>query len=144
MVTINDITREISIMLPKLMRYANTSHFSKIDVTPAQIIMLASIRDHDHCKIKTLARERNISPPTATGLMDRLVKGGYIKRERDTEDRRAVIVSLTKKGDNVVTSHIKGIENVWKEILTCLTVDERKQYLNILKKIVNTLSERKG
>ncbi len=144
MAVINQITQEISVILPKLMRYASTNQFSKVNVTPAQIIMLASIHDHGRCKIKTLAKERRISPPTATGLIDRLVKGKYVKRDSDPEDRRVVMVSLTEKGENTVRNYLKAIKNVWKNILTCLTVEEQRQYLNILKKIVGTLSEAKG
>ncbi len=140
MTTINEITHEISIMVPKLMKGARSSFLSKSNITSAQMIMLVSINDHGRCKIKTLAKERGISPPTATGLIDRLVKARYVKRDSDPEDRRVVMVSLTKKGEKAVQDFLSTVRNRWKKILVHLTPKEQKQYLNIVKKIVSILS----
>ena len=140
MATIDELTHEISIMVPKLMKGAKTSFLSKINITSAQMIMLVSIHDHGQCKLKTLAKGRGISPPTATGLIDRLVRAGYVKRGSDPQDRRVVIVSLTKKGENVVKGFLSTVRNRWKNILIHLTKKEQEQYLDILRKVVNILS----
>lgn len=144
MATINEITNEISIMLPKLMKGAKSDFLSKTNITSAQMIMLVSIHDYSRCKLKTLAKERGISPPTATGLIDRLVRAGYVKRGSDPEDRRVVLVSLTEKGERAVDNFLKTVRNRWKNILVHLTPREQHQYLNILKKIVNILSGKEG
>ena len=39
-----------------------------------------------------LAREAGLHPATMTGILDRLERGGWIARERDPSDRRAVLV----------------------------------------------------
>jgi DNA-binding MarR family transcriptional regulator len=39
-----------------------------------------------------LARLAGLHPATLTGILDRLEKGGWIARERDNADRRAVLV----------------------------------------------------
>jgi DNA-binding MarR family transcriptional regulator len=39
-----------------------------------------------------LAARTGLSPATVTGVLDRLEKEGWIRRERDTEDRRRVFV----------------------------------------------------
>jgi DNA-binding MarR family transcriptional regulator len=36
--------------------------------------------------------------PTATGLVNRMVERGLVRREHDTRDRRVVLVSLTEAG----------------------------------------------
>ena len=36
--------------------------------------------------------------PTATGLVNRMVERGLVRREHDTRDRRVVLVSLTEEG----------------------------------------------
>ena len=141
MATIDAITKEISIMVPKIARHAHAEAFANIHITPAQILMLMFIKNHGQCKVNTLAKERKISPPTATGLIDRLVKGGYVKRGSDAEDRRAVLVSLTKKGENVVDLHLCTIQDLWKSVLIKLSHEEQEQYLHILRKIAIILSE---
>ena len=144
MATIDELTREISIMVPKLMKGARSSFLAKSNISTAQMIMLVSIHDHGQCKLKTLAKERGISPPTATGLIDRLLKAGYVKRGSDPEDRRVVIVSLTKKGENAVQDFLSTVRKRWKNILIHLTSKEQHQYLNIVKKIVSVLSGKEG
>jgi len=144
MATIDELTREISVMVPKLMKGAKSNFLTKANISTAQMIILISIHDHGQCKIKTLAKERGISPPTATGLIDRLVRAGYVKRGSDSEDRRVVIVSLTKKGENAAQDFLRTVRNRWKNILIHLTSKEQHQYLNIVKKIVAILSGEKG
>jgi DNA-binding MarR family transcriptional regulator len=39
-----------------------------------------------------LARRAGLHPATMTGVLDRLERGGWVVRERDTTDRRAVVV----------------------------------------------------
>ena len=86
----------------------------------------------------------SISPPTATGLLDRLARAGYVKRGSDLEDRRVVMISLTKKGENATQDFLRTVRNRWKNILIHLTSKEQHQYLNIVKKIVAILSGKKG
>jgi len=144
MSTIDELTNEISIMVPKLMKGAHGNFISKSNITSAQMIMLISIHDLGSCKLKTLAKERNISPPTATGLIDRLVRAGYVKRGPHPEDRRCVMVSLTKKGEKSAQGFLRSIKNRWKNILIHLTSKEREQYLHILRKVVSILSGKEG
>ncbi|MFC1624251.1 MarR family winged helix-turn-helix transcriptional regulator [Candidatus Omnitrophota bacterium] len=142
MATIDKVTDEIAIMLPKLMKGTKHSFLSKSNVTTTQMVMLASIHDYGRCRLKTLAKARGISPPTATGLIDRLARAGYVKREPDLEDRRAIVVSLTKKGEKMVKNFLDTVRGRWKNILIHLTSEEQHQYLNILRKIVSILSEK--
>ncbi|MBU4312690.1 MAG: MarR family transcriptional regulator [Candidatus Omnitrophica bacterium] len=144
MATIDELTHEISIMIPKLMKGARSSFLAKANISTAQMIMLVSIHDHGQCKLKTLARERDISPPTATGLIDRLVRAGYVKRGSDPEDRRVVMVSLTQKGEKSVQDFLRTVRNRWKNILVHLTSKEQHQYLSIVKKVVAILSGKEG
>ena len=44
-----------------------------------------------------LARMAGLHPATVTGILDRLERGGWIARERDPADRRAVLVRTVRK-----------------------------------------------
>ncbi len=44
-----------------------------------------------------IASESGLTTAAVTSVLDRLEKLGYVKRERDTEDRRRVNVALTEK-----------------------------------------------
>jgi len=45
-----------------------------------------------------LARRCMITPATLTGVVNTLVKAGYVRRERDEDDRRVVWLVLTEPG----------------------------------------------
>jgi DNA-binding MarR family transcriptional regulator len=49
-------------------------------------------------RVAELANRLWVRPPTVTGIIDTLVKAGYVRRERDPSDRRAVWVVLTEAG----------------------------------------------
>jgi DNA-binding MarR family transcriptional regulator len=52
--------------------------------------------------IGELAQRLLIEHHSAVELVNRLAKGGYVQRERDGEDRRAVLISLTRKGEKIL------------------------------------------
>lgn len=44
-----------------------------------------------------LARRAGLHPATMTGILDRLERGGWIARERDPSDRRAVVIRARRE-----------------------------------------------
>jgi DNA-binding MarR family transcriptional regulator len=50
-----------------------------------------------------LARRAGLHPATMTGVLDRLEKGGWIARDRDSADRRAVVIrALRDRGGEMM------------------------------------------
>lgn len=77
----------------------------------------------------------NKDKSTVTALVDKLVRLGYVTKERDREDTRVVYVALTHKG-----SELKPIfESISKEMLDVFYLNisekEKEDLLNVLKKI---------
>lgn len=48
--------------------------------------------------VRGLAEQLNVSKPAITRALDRLTESNFIEREKDTEDRRSVIVRRTTAG----------------------------------------------
>ena len=55
-------------------------------------------------RIRELADRMQIQHHSAVELINRLEKGGYVRRERAQEDRREVLLALTPKGERVLGS----------------------------------------
>lgn len=51
---------------------------------------------HGPLSPSALARRAGLHPATTTGVLDRLERGGWVVRERDPTDRRAVLVRGTR------------------------------------------------
>jgi len=71
------------------------------DLTAQQYNVLRILRGAGATGLPTLAiGERMIErTPGVTRLVDRLVRKGLVARERDTEDRRRIVCTLTEGGD---------------------------------------------
>ncbi|GIF20413.1 DNA-binding MarR family transcriptional regulator [Actinoplanes tereljensis] len=75
-------------------------------LTPSRTSLLWTLRRIGPCSQKAIAAAMQISPRTVTGLVDGLVATGFVTREPDPADRRAVLVTFTAKGTAAVDSLI--------------------------------------
>lgn len=53
-------------------------------------------------RIRELANRMQIQHHSAVELVNRLEAGGYVRRERGQDDRREVLLALTRKGERVL------------------------------------------
>jgi DNA-binding MarR family transcriptional regulator len=63
--------------------------------------LLAALDDGPR-RITELADREGLAQPTITLMVKRLLERGWVARERDAADRRAVLVSLTEEGAAVL------------------------------------------
>jgi len=84
----------------------------------------------------------NVPMSTATGIVDRLVKKGYIARERSETDRRIVVLRLTEEGSRLI-ENLKDLIYKYLDMILADLTDEEKQFLaRIALKIVHNLENR--
>jgi len=79
---------------------------------------------------------------TATGIADRLVKNGYIIRERSETDRRIVILRLSEEGSQWVKKLKDMISGYLSMVLNDLTEEEKQFMTAIVFKVMNKLQEK--
>src|SRR5437762_9099835 len=65
-----------------------------------------------------LARRAGLHPATMTGILDRLERGGWIARERDPSDRRAVLVRVDRERYGELLSHYTGLSRAMNKLLS--------------------------
>jgi DNA-binding MarR family transcriptional regulator len=56
-----------------------------------------------------LARRAGLHPATMTGILDRLERGGWIARDRDADDRRAVVIRAERSRGGEVLRLYSGM-----------------------------------
>jgi len=72
------------------------------DFSVAQIAVLYLLDEEGNARLGDVAERIGRSMPTASRLVDGLVKRGLVTREEDPEDRRAKRLALTSQGTKLV------------------------------------------
>jgi DNA-binding MarR family transcriptional regulator len=123
------VDRIVSIM-PKIMKSIAMSRVhsdddARYDLTFNQYQALTRIHQYGQCSVNELAESLRIAQSTTSQLVDRLVKANLVSREIHTEDRRRMIVMLSKRGEEMMIKRKESIRNNYKHILEML--DEKDQ-----------------
>ena len=71
-----------------------------------------------------LARRTGLHPATMTGVIDRQERGGWIARERDPNDRRAITVQLVRTRGREILRLFGGMNTAMTHICAGYTDDE--------------------
>ncbi|MBI2349537.1 MAG: MarR family transcriptional regulator [Deltaproteobacteria bacterium] len=89
------------------------------------------------CTMTELAKECNLVMSSATGVVDRLVDRGYVKRTRnDEEDRRKVFVELDRKGEKIYQELLESEMETIITVMDALKPAEQDALLHALGKAV--------
>jgi DNA-binding MarR family transcriptional regulator len=83
-----------------------------------------------------LVEPLGVTHATVTGIVDRLVEHGLVKREEDPNDRRTVVGCITEKGRQLMKRLITAVQLHLTEILERLNLEELRKVakaLDILK-----------
>src|SRR5947209_19955507 len=101
----------------KALRCEFEARAAALDITASQLQVLHRLWEGDGILTSTLTRDICSDGGTITGLLDRLEAKGLIRRERSTDDRRAVQVFLTPAG--------RVLQEPLMEILTARSEERR-------------------
>lgn len=130
-------------LLPRLTQEINrheNNYVTTGKITLPQLIVLEYLSHQKVCKMNMVAAATGTSFSTATGMADRLVKHGLVKRVPGEDDRRTVLVSITDKGRKILKQVYSQKRSGIIRLFSRISVKERQEYLDILQKIVHNLS----
>ena len=141
-ITQKEVSRTIVEFMPNIIRGIHLGFLSNRTVTQTQFLVIISIHSSGKCSMNTLADSMHVSMPTISGVVDRLVKSGYILRVEDSSDRRLVLVELSAKGKNLVEQFQKAAGTRWEEILKSLSPKELESMQHLFQKLNNQIKQR--
>ncbi len=91
--------------------------WSELGLTTGQLRVLFYIRTQPGVTAGELAQRLAVTPPTISGIVDRLVKLGLVKRCDDPADRRLVRNTLSEQGESACIRIEQGAEMFTRRIL---------------------------
>ncbi len=105
-----------------------------------QIKTLGIVAEKKNPSMKEIADCLHILSPSATDIINRLVKGGMLLRIKDASDGRIVRLALTPQGKALLSSGFKKIARKVKDTLGVLTEREKIELNELLAKIIERTS----
>lgn len=73
-------------------------YLEKLDLTYTQYIVLMVLWEKDHLSVKEIGAKLYLDSGTLTPLINKLIKKGFIQKEKSPVDERELIISLTSDG----------------------------------------------
>jgi MarR family 2-MHQ and catechol resistance regulon transcriptional repressor len=110
-------------------------HLSEADLTLSQFGTLEALYHLGPLNQRSIGEKILKSGGNITMVVDNLEKSGYVVRKSDPNDRRAVLIHLTRKGKQFISDFFpKHLEKI-KEEFSVLTDQEKMTLADLCKKL---------
>jgi DNA-binding MarR family transcriptional regulator len=133
--------------LPMLLRAAyfgmhrvSDAHFASHGITADQFVILACLADEDTITQKDLARRASSDPSTIRAMLVLLEGRGVVARERNPEDSRERLVTLTAKGRRLFERLFKSSEPIRVQMLAGFSEDETRLLVCCLRRLIENMA----
>lgn len=110
-------------------------YLDEFDLTYTQYIALMVLWEEHDINVKSLGQKLFLDSGTLTPLLKKLETKGYVVRKRSDSDERNLIISITKKGENLKNK----LKDIPSKVGSCINLDEREalELYKLLYKILN-------
>lgn len=142
-VALPQLAERLTELLPLLTRAISryeSNCLSQGAITVPQFWALELLAKDSPCSMTKLAAALHLKCSSATGLVDRLTRHGFVTRSSIPGDRRKVGVSLTPEGARLVHEVYQQKRKGLLELFRPLSAGERRQYLAIIEKLSHALN----
>jgi DNA-binding MarR family transcriptional regulator len=110
-------------------------------LTLAQYLLLEALRGTPRLPVSELAASAGVTPPTATRMLDALVRDGVAERLPCERDRRVVHIALTGAGREAVEAAGERVAAGRARVRDQLTPDEQEQAAALLRRLATVVDE---
>ena len=109
-------------------------------LTGPQLIVLQEISAHGHISITPLSRATSLSQATVTDITKRLETRGYIARKKREDDRRAVSLFLTEKGQDIIKNLPPLLQETFTQQFSDIEDWEQMMIITAFKRVVSLMA----
>ena len=110
-----------------------------LQLTLLQIQALLYLHANPHVQMRDIATHFSIEMPTATNLINKLVKEQLVLRQQDEEDRRLVRIILTEKGQKLLEDAMRERNQKLALLLSTLPRIDKDNLLRIISQLTATM-----
>lgn len=112
------------------------------DISITEIHTIEAIGMYNERTMSEVAQKLKITVSTLTTAINKLIKKGYVERKRIEEDRRVVLIKLTKRGKLAFRLHQKFHREMINNAIEGLSESEEEILISSLNKINDFFKEK--
>lgn len=105
--------------------------------SPSHFEVLIYLSDKGPVTMKEVAKWLNITPPSVSALVDKLVAKNFIKRINSDEDRRTIQITLGEEAHKIFIKLHKKKDIVFEEMLGKLSDKDKNDLIRIINKCID-------
>lgn len=128
--------------LNKMFEQQINENMISVNVTRSQmeVLVYTYIKNKNGIEVNQvdLEKDLNLKNPTVTGLISRLEKKGYMKREKSSKGPNYKSVLITDEGIRIIEEGKRITDNIEKEMFSVLDKDEKKELTRLLQKVIDS------
>jgi DNA-binding MarR family transcriptional regulator len=124
---IDSLLREFDSLNGRVAEFSGPD-FLGIDITMAQAKLLFLVRGRGSVPMSDLVARLGVSVPTVTGIVDRLVERDLVVRRGTPEDRRRVVIEITRAGVDLIDGMREFNQRQVRTLLGVLDDDELRTF----------------
>jgi DNA-binding MarR family transcriptional regulator len=102
-------------------------------LTPIQQLVLGALWHKEGMSAGDLGKKVVLDPATLSGILDRMAERGWVVKQTDPEDKRALRIYLTDEARNLEPTLMEERDNANEEILRNLSLEEKVLLKRLLK-----------
>lgn len=125
----------LSYEISHIIRQRFNKQAEKIGLTHAQWRALVHLSNNENCRQIDLADILEIKPITLARQIDLLEEAGLVRRNKDSEDRRAYRLELMPKARTVMLELWDIADAVEAQVLSALSAKEQEMLTSLLERI---------
>ncbi len=121
--------------------HAKQGKFLHDGLSLAQMHTLMIVNGCGGCTISELAGSLDVSAPSASTMVERLVEKGLLLRQRSEEDRRVVLVRVTEPASLHIERIEKAILKSFVSIVEKIGPEDAEKWCEVLSSVEKVLAE---
>lgn len=112
------------------------------DITIHQFFYLREIRRQEQTTLTELALALEVTKPSATAAVTRLIKDGFVSRTQSTLDQRKFHLSLTKQGQQIFIHKERAYKKFIQQVERRATEEQRAILAEAFRIMISSFPEK--
>jgi DNA-binding MarR family transcriptional regulator len=108
-------------------------------LTSSQLRALSALAQEERVSAGRLAKSADLNPASVSAMLDQLEANGIIERQKDADDRRVCMVSLTQRGRSLLDERREHFHARWEQHFGDRSEEELTAALAVIKEMAQML-----